>query len=710
MKQKVLSRALALLLATVGSCLSGQSMAADLTESQLRADYNRWAINQDNQEYRTRHILVRTSEEASAALEEIKNGASFADVASRISRDPGSKAKGGDLGWVRPADTIREFATGMRNAGIGLYPHPVHTAFGWHVIQVDEVRPWRVPPFEEWRARTAARPASAGAADPSAAATAASAAMPAWSQEQWEALFATAEHTAGGSSYVYREATTTDAEMAQRWSRFGMITVRGLRDIRARNLIDVPPALRFALLHLYQPDDVSPPVLRTLADGRKEWSVLKLVRRGTASPLKFDSPFRADAATWVASGKLPAPDQLNDPMAQARIAYWRVFNPEQIARVPSSLSADIEYGDHGTPLLTALLRKNLEAAEALVRRGADLNHCGAWGCPITFAARMPDAAESLAWVGWMLKNGAKPDATDPRGPEILSTALAAAVWHGHREVALRLLDAGASVDGVRDAITTPIEAAAMKGNKPMAEWLLSRGASVMPRPALTGLGVSSVYTAAQSANDAALSAWAETTMLQAAMARPEFRFEMYFEQAGRHINPDRDGRVQLKPAPFKMVFRLPDGTDGVQVGSSLHASWLDEIRAGDLRNAMYRPLASVALSDAAKPGSDYLVLSPPCPSAAPADPGCDGAPMFLSVDPDARDDFHERRTKGGKAYVRAVSHVVDTAEGDGHATDVPLGHLDGKTLYIATAVPLSIGGATGTRLIRPQLLSVKFAR
>jgi hypothetical protein len=704
MKQKFLSRTLALLLATVGPCLSGASMAAEPTESQLRADYDRWTTNQGSQEYKTRHILVRTSEEAAAALAEIRNGASFADVAARLSGDAGSKAKGGDLGWLRAGDTVPEFATAMRNAGIGLHSQPVRTAFGWHLIQVDEVRPLRVLAFEEWRARTAANRAAVAAQ--AAAVTTASA----WSQAQWDAIFATAEHTAGGTSYVYREATTADAETAQRWSRFGMATVRGLRDIRARHLIDVPPALRFALLRLYQADDVSPPVQRTLADGRKEWSVLKLVRRGEAGRLKFDAQFRADAAGWVASGKLPGPDQLNDPVAQARLAYWRAFDAEQIGRVPAALSADLEYGDHGTPLLTALLRKNLESAEALLRRGADLNRCGAWGCPIAFAARMPDAAESLAWVSWMLKNGAKPDATDPRGPDLFSTALTAAVWHGHREVAVRLLDAGASVDGVADAITTPIEAAATQGNKPMAEWLISRGASVMPRPARTGFGVSSIYSAAQGGNDPALAAWAETTMVQAAMARPEFRFEMSFEQGGRNINPDRDGRVQLKPAPFKMVFRLPDGSDGVQVGSSLHASWLDEIRAGDLRNAMSRPLASVALSDVAKPGSDYLVLSPPCPSAAPADPGCDGAPMFLSVDPADRDDFHERRTKGGKAYVRAVSHVVDTAAGDGPANEIPVGRLDGKTLYIATAVPLSIGGATGTRLIRPQLLSVKFAR
>ena len=685
MNPNISSRVLALLAA---ACLSLPALAADPTDSQLRAEYERWSAAQDTQEYRTRHILVPTIEEATAALEAIRNGTPFAEVASRTSRDPGSKAKGGDLGWMRPAHVVPEFAAGMRKTGIGLHPQPVRTPFGWHVIQVEEVRPLRVPPFEEWRAHSPA----------------------AWSQAQWAALFSTAEHTAGGSSYVYREATTGDLEEAQRWSRFGMTTVRGLRDIRARHLIDVPPPLRFALLRLFQPDDVSPPVPRTLPDGRQQWTVLKLVRRGDASPLKPDAQFREDAGKWVASGRLPTPDQLNDPTAQARIAFWRAFDAEQIARVPAALSADIEFGDHGTPLLTALLRKDRAAAEALVRRGADLNRCGSWGCPITFAAGMPDAAASLDWVSWMLKNGAKPDATDPRGSALLSTALTAAVWQGHREVAQRLMDAGASVDGSRSAITTPLEAAAMKGNRSLAEWLVARGASVMPRIAPTGLGVSSVYTAARSSDDTSLAAWAEATMLQAAMARPEFRFEMHFEQGGRQIVPGRDGVVQLKAAPFKMVFRLADGADGVQVGASLQVGWLDEIRSSDLRNAMYRPLSSVALTDAPKPGSDYLVLSRPCPSAAPADPGCDGAPMNFGVDPALRDDFHERRTKGGKAYVRAVSHVVETAEGGGSPTDIPLARLDGKVLYIAAAVPLSIGGATGTRLIRPQLLQVKFAR
>ena len=60
--------------------------------------------------------------------------------------------------------------------------------------------------------------------------------------------------------------------------------------------------------------------------------------------------------------------------------------------------------------------------------------------------------------------------------------------------------------------------------------------------------------------------------------------------------------------------------------------------------------------------------------------------------------------------MRAVSHVVETAEGGGSPTEIPVSRLEGKTLYIATAVPMSIGGATGIRLIRPLLLSVKFAR
>lgn len=680
--------------------LAHPALAADAPDAQLQAEFSKWAALQDSQEHRTRHIMVGSREAALAVLDELRGGAAFAEVAKRVSKDPGSAAKGGDLGWVRAGWMDPAFAAALRQAGTGLYPTPVSTAFGWHVLQVEAVRPVTMPTFEEWSQRRA-RQLAAAQPQPQQP----SVPVPAWTQEQWELVFAAAQHTAGSSSYVYQVANTADAEQAQRWSRFGLLTVRGLRDTPARHLVDVAPELRFALQRLLQPNDVSAPVLRSLPDGRKQWSVIKLVRRGSAPRLVLDTRFRSDAAAWVAAGRLPAPEQLaGDTVARARVAYWRATDAAAIERVPAELSADVEFGDHGTPLLMAMLRTDMAAAQALLRRGANPNRCAHLDCPITFAAGMKDPKDSLAWVGWLLDQGAKPDTRDARAAATLSTALAAAAWHGHRDVAERLIAAGASVDGAPDVVTTPLEAATLKGDRAFAEWLISRGASVMPRPAVRGFGVSSLYTAASGSDDPALPAWAEQTMLKAAQARPEFRFELHFEQAGRRVVPDASGRVLLKPAPFKLVYRLPDGADSVQLGASLQAEWLDEVRAVDLRNAIHRPLASAALTNAGEAKSDYLVLTPPCPAGATLEAGCDGVHMSLGVDPSVRDDFHERRTQGGKAYVRAVSHVVEDKE------DVPLARLDGKTLYIATAVPLELGGATGTRLVHPKLLAVKFAR
>lgn len=676
--------------------LAHHALSADAPDAQLQAEFAKWAAAQDSHEHRTRHIMVGTREAAVAVLEELRGGAPFADVAKRVSKDPGSAARGGDLGWLQAGMMEPAFAAAMRSAGTGLYPDPVSTKFGWHVVKVDEVRPVTMPSFEEWSQREARRLAVSK--------TQAQAAT--WTPAQWELVLAAAQHTAGPTSYVYQEAITPNAEQAQRWSRFGLLAVRGLRDVQVRHLVEVAPELRFALQRLLQPNDVSAPVRRTLPDGRQVWSVLKLVRQGSAPRLQLDAAFRAAAPYWVADGRLPPPEQLaNDTAARARVAYWRAIDAEAIERVPAELSADVEFGDHGTPLLMAMVRNDRAAAQALLRRGANVNRCANFDCPITYAAALKDPKASLDWVGWLLDHGAKPDTRDPRAAATLSTALAAAAWRGHREVAERLVAAGASVDGARDGVTTPLEGAALNGDRAMAEWLISRGASVMPRPAARGFGVSSLFTAASGADDPALPAWAEQTMLKAAQTRPEFRFELHFEQGGKRVVPDAAGRVLLKPAPFKLVYRLPDEAVGVQVGASLSAAWLDEVRAVDLRNAIHRPLASAALSNAGEAKSDYLVLAPACPAGATLENGCDGVHMHLGVDASVRDDFHERRNvPGGKAYVRAVSHVVEDKD------DVPLARLEGKTLYLATAVPLELGGATGTRLVHPKLLTVKFAR
>lgn len=698
-------------LALATLCGAGLSYAADPTEQEMRDEYARWVISLGSYQYRTRHILVPSREEAAAALAEINGGATFASVATRVSRDPGSASKGGDLGWVRRGDLVPEFTVAFRNTETGLYPEPVRTPYGWHVIHVEEVRPVQVPRFEEVRGRLEAGMKKARAAGVAAAPGVPPQPLPNWTPAQWNDVFAAAEHSAGGTSYVYREYSFSELEPAQRASDFG--PTRETAPQRASNLIDVEPHLRFALARLYRPDDRSAPIAHTLPDGRQRWTVLQLVSRGVAAPLQLTPRFRSDAAVWVAKGRLPGPDQLTGPQAMARSAYFHAVTAQQIAGVPATLSADLEYGNLGTPLLGAMIRKDMEAAKALVQRGADVNRCGIWACPIAYAARMDDAAESLAWVDWLLSNGARADAVDPRGPDIFSTALGGASFRGHLQVAQRLVEAGASVNGVAGGPNTPIEGAASQANKPMVEWLVSRGASVLPLPdrGLHGFGPATLYNAARESKDAAFIQWAEQTMLRAAAQNPRYGFTVQFEQDGKRMSADPGGNLRLKPAPFKMVFRFPEGADGVQLGASFQAAWLEEFRKTDLRNAMFRPFASGAQADATKPNSQDLFTMQACPATVKAEDSCEGTHMFLNLDPADREDFHERRTAGGKSYVREVRTLFDTSGSPGVSAEAaPLEKFAGQTLYLVAGVPLALGGPTGFRFVKAQTLRIQFGR
>ena len=95
-----------------------------------------------------RHILVRVNEvvsesDAKAKIDRYKSriddGANFEDLAKLNSEDSTS-AKGGDLGWLNPGDTVPEFDDAMKKLEVGQVSAPVRTPFGWHLIQVIERR------------------------------------------------------------------------------------------------------------------------------------------------------------------------------------------------------------------------------------------------------------------------------------------------------------------------------------------------------------------------------------------------------------------------------------------------------------------------------------------------------------------------------------------------------------------------------------------
>ena len=98
---------------------------------------------------RLRHILVRTSEavsesEARRKLLDLRDrlvsgGADFAELA-RTNSDDGTAARGGELDWVYPGDTVPEFERAFEELQLGEISQPVRTPFGYHLIQVLERR------------------------------------------------------------------------------------------------------------------------------------------------------------------------------------------------------------------------------------------------------------------------------------------------------------------------------------------------------------------------------------------------------------------------------------------------------------------------------------------------------------------------------------------------------------------------------------------
>ncbi|TXG95750.1 MAG: molecular chaperone SurA [Zoogloea sp.] len=115
------------------------------------------------QQTRARHILIKTSEVVSDAdarrrlvdLRErvVQGGASFADLARIHSADL-SAAKGGELGWIYPGDTVPEFEQTMDALKPGELSQPVQSPFGWHLILVEDRR---VQDVSDERKRGAAR-------------------------------------------------------------------------------------------------------------------------------------------------------------------------------------------------------------------------------------------------------------------------------------------------------------------------------------------------------------------------------------------------------------------------------------------------------------------------------------------------------------------------------------------------------------------------
>lgn len=138
-------------LATVKNSLLSQAALQDylkanpVTDDEIKAEYDK-QMGQMSEEYKARHILVKTEDEAKKIIAELEKGGNFAALAKKHSID---QAPEGDLGWFTADRMVPEFSQAVVALQNGKFTTtPVKTQFGFHVILREESKKLTPPPFD----------------------------------------------------------------------------------------------------------------------------------------------------------------------------------------------------------------------------------------------------------------------------------------------------------------------------------------------------------------------------------------------------------------------------------------------------------------------------------------------------------------------------------------------------------------------------------
>jgi peptidyl-prolyl cis-trans isomerase C len=121
-----------------------------VTDEEIKVEYEKAKAAAGGNEYKARHILVKTEAEAKAVLAQLNKKVAFDKLAKEKSLDKGSAKNGGDLGWNVPGNFVKEFGEAMKSLKKGeTTKAPVKTDYGWHIIKLDDMRATQFPPLDE---------------------------------------------------------------------------------------------------------------------------------------------------------------------------------------------------------------------------------------------------------------------------------------------------------------------------------------------------------------------------------------------------------------------------------------------------------------------------------------------------------------------------------------------------------------------------------
>ncbi len=120
-----------------------------VSDDELKKEYDQRIGSMGMSEFKAKHILVDSEQTAKDIIAKLQKGEKFADLAKKLSKDPGSKDKGGELGWFNPQQMVPPFSQAVMALKNGETTQaPVQSQFGWHVIQREDSREQQPPPFD----------------------------------------------------------------------------------------------------------------------------------------------------------------------------------------------------------------------------------------------------------------------------------------------------------------------------------------------------------------------------------------------------------------------------------------------------------------------------------------------------------------------------------------------------------------------------------